>query len=181
MSDKAPRRRRRWLPEDDLLEALTAYDKLRTEGEAVTADDLDLETDTVDDAITLHRTAVRLRKALQAIESALGVQLAERLGDGGAVRYGDTIYRYGRGWKESVNDPDAFWSMVDQLGVRVSDLFNPNTVRKAALPLAIRDTAFTKTRDDDPKLSAVPRDRAPHFLDHLEDGDYVIGKQESNE
>ncbi len=168
-----------------ILDAVYVYDKLRTEGEAVTAADLDLEADTVDDAITLHRTAVRLRKALQAIESALGVQLAERLGDGGAVRYGDTIYRYGRGWKESVTNPDAFWSMVrtfDGAGdLRIEDLFNPNTVRKGPLPDAIRDTAFTQTRDDDPKLIAVPRDRAPHFLDHLEDGDYVIGKQEVSE
>ena len=157
--------------------ALTVYTRLRTEGEQVTAADLELEADSVDEAITLHRTAVRLRKALQAIESALGVQLAERLGDGGAVRYGDTIYRYGRGWKETVNNPKAFWSMVHTLDVRVEDLFNPNDVRKTPLPDAIRDTAFTKTRDDDPKLLAVPRDRAPHFLDHLEDGDYVIGRQ----
>ena len=170
-----------WGGASAIVDAVYAYDKIRTEGEAVTVADLDLEVDTVDDAITLHRTAVRLRKALQAIESALGVQLADRLGDGGAVRYGDTIYRYGRGWKESVTNPDAFWSMVDQLGVRVSDLFNPNDVRKKPLPDAIRDTAFTKTRDDDPKLQAVPRDRAPHFLDHLEDGDYVIGKQEVSE
>ena len=162
-----------------ILDAAYVYDKLRTEGEQVTAADLELEAETVDDAITLHRTAVRLRKALQAIESALGVQLAEQLGDGGAVRYGETIYRYGRGWKESVNDPKAFWSMVRTLDVRVEDLFNPNTARRRALPDAIRDTAFTKTRDDDPKLVGVSRDRAPHFLDHLEDGDYVVGKKES--
>ena len=165
-----------------ILEALTAYDHLRTEGEKVTVADLDLDTDEVADAIELHRSAVRLRKALEAIESALGVQLAERLGDGGAVRYGDTIYRYGRGWKETVNDPKGFWVMVrtfDLTGdLRIEDLFNPNTVRIGSLPDAIRDTAFTKTRDDDPSLKAVPVDRAPHFLDHLEDGDYVIGKTE---
>ena len=159
-----------------ILDAVYVYDKLRTEGETVTATDLDLEADTVDEAITLHRTAVRLRKALQAIESALGVQLAERLGDGGAVRYGDTIYRYGRGWTEKVNDPDVFWKMVDALDVRPSDIFNPNTAKVGSMPEALRDTAFTRKRDDDPKLKAVPRDRAPHFLDHLEDGDFVIGK-----
>ncbi len=161
---------------DRIFEAIQTYDKLHTEGEPVSAEIMELFTVEVDEAITLHRTAVRLRKALQQIESALGSQLASVLGDGGAVRYGETIYRYGRGWKESVNDPEAFWSMVRTLEVRVEDLFNPNTVRKGALPDAIRDTAFTKTRDDDPKLIATPRDRAPHFLDHLEDGDYVIGK-----
>ena len=157
--------------------ALTIYTRLRSEGEQVTAADLDLETEVVDEAISLHRSAVRLRKALEAIESALGVQLAERLGDGGAVRYGDTIYRYGRGWTEKVNDPDVFWKMVDALDVRPSDIFNPNTAKVGSMPEALRDTAFTRTRDDDPKLKAVPRDRAPHFLDHLEDGDYVIGRQ----
>jgi hypothetical protein len=164
-----------------ILDTLTAYDHLKVEGEKVTAADLDLDTEVVDDAITLHRTATRLRKALTAIESALGEQLAGALGDGGAVRYGDTVYRYARGWKETVNDVPAFWSMVrtfDGKGdLRIEDLFNPNTVRKSPLPDAIRDTAFTRIRDDEPTLKAVPVDRVPAFLADLEDGDYTLGRR----
>jgi len=166
---------------DRILESVTAYDRLRVEGEAVTAADLGLDTGEVDEAIDLHRTATRLRKALTAIETALGVQLADRLGDGGAVRYGDTIYRYARGWKETVVDEKAFWQMVrtfDGKGdLRIEDLFNPNQVRKTPLPAAIRDTAFARRRDDEPSLKAVPVDRAPGFLQALEDGDYTLGRR----
>ena len=158
-------------------DAIHAYDQIWMEGESVTVDDLDLVTDVVDDAITLHRAAVRLRKAAAAVEAATAVQLAGVLGDGGAVRYGDTVYRYGRGWSEKVNDSGAFWAMLDKFDVRMSDLFNPNSVRKGQLPEAIRDTAFTKTRDADPSLKAVPVDRIPDWLGDLEDGDYIVGKR----
>jgi hypothetical protein len=169
-------------PSERILDTITAYDRLKVEGEKVTAADLDLETEVVDEAITLHRTATRLRKALAAIESALGEQLADVLGDGGAVRYGDTIYRYAKGWKETVVDPETFWAtvrMFDGKGdLRIEDLFNPDTVRKGALPDAIRDTAFVKTRDLEPTLKAVPIDRAPAFLrDELDDGDYTLGRR----
>jgi hypothetical protein len=162
---------------DRIINAVHLYDQLRTEGEAVTVNDYDLETDTVDEAITLHRTATRLRKALQEIEKALAVQLAETLGEGGAVRYGDTFYRYHRGLKESVVNVEAFWSMVQTFDLRIEDLFNPNDVRKGPLPAAIRDTAFAKVRDKDPSLSVVPADKAPRFLQDLGDGDYVLGRR----
>jgi hypothetical protein len=162
---------------DVLFNAIELYEMIKDEGDSVTVDDLDLASDVVDDAITLHRVAVRVRKAAAAVEAATAVQLAETLGDGGAVRYGDTVYRYGRGWKETVNDSGAFWAMLDKFDVHMADLFNPNTVRKAQLPAAVRDTAFTKTRDVDPSLHAVTGDYIPAFLEDLEDGDYVIGKR----
>ncbi len=162
---------------DAVLAAVDLYAAIKDEGDTVTVDDLDLDTDLVDDAITLHRAAVRLRKAAAAVEAATAVQLADTLGDGGAVRYGNTVYRYGRGWSEKVNDSGAFWAMLDKFDLRMSDLFNPNSVRKAQLPEAIRDTAFTKTRDKDPSLKAVTGDYIPAFLEDLEDGDYVIGRR----
>ncbi len=157
--------------------AIDLYDTIKDEGDSVTVDDLDLYADVVDDVITLHRSAVRVRKAAQAVEAATAVQLADTLGDGGAVRYGNTVYRYGRGWKESVNDVGAFWAMLDKFDVRISDLFNPNSVRKGQLPEAIRDTAFTRRRDKEPSLTAVTGDRIPEFLEELEDGDYVLGRR----
>ncbi len=161
-----------------IFEAIEWYEMLKDEGDTVTVDDIDiLATEKVDDAISWHRTAVRIRKAAAAVEAATATQLAGVLGDGGAVRYGDTVYRYGRGWSEKVNDSGAFWAMLDKFDIRMADLFNPNTVRKAQLPEAIRDTAFTKTRDADPSLQAVTGDRIPLFLEDLEDGDYVIGRR----
>ena len=161
---------------DQISDALDAYERVRDEGETVTVTDLDLQVDSVDDAISLHRTAVRRRKAAAAVEAATGVQLAELLGDGGAVRYGNTVYRYGRGWVERVNDPGAFWAMLDKFDVRMGDLFNPNSVRKARLPEAVRDTAFTRIRDEEPSLKAVPVDKVPAFLEYLADGNYVLGR-----
>ncbi len=160
-----------------ILDAIDVYAMIADEGDSVTVAELDLETEVVDEAITLHRDAVRLRKAAVAVEAATAVQLAGVLGDGGAVRYGNTVYRYGRGWSEKVNDSGAFWAMLDKFDVHMSDLFNPNTVRKAQLPEAVRDTAFTKTRDEDPSLKAVTGDYIPAFLEDLEDGDYVIGRR----
>ncbi len=160
-----------------ILAAIDVYAMIADEGDSVTVADLDLETEVVDEAITLHRDAVRLRKAAAAVEAATAVQLAEVLGDGGAVRYGDTVYRYVRGWKETVNDTGAFWAMLDKFDVHMADLFNPNTVRKGQLPEAVRDTAFTKTRDEEPSLTAVTGDYIPAFLEDLEDGDYVIGRR----
>ncbi len=160
-----------------VLEAINQHERIADEGDMVTVEDLDLVSDVVDEAITLHRSAVRIRKAAAAVEAATAVQLAGVLGDGGAVRYGDTVYRYGRGWKETVNDTGAFWAMLDKFDVHMSDLFNPNTVRKGQLPEAVRDTAFTKTRDVDPSLKAVTGDYIPAFLEDLEDGDYVIGRR----
>lgn len=160
-----------------LIESIRQVMRLKDEGETVTVEDLELVTELVDTAITLHRNAVRLRKAAAAVEAATAVQLADVLGDGGAVRYGNTVYRYGRGWKETVNDVGAFWAMFDKFDLRMADLFNPNTVRKGALPNAIRDTAFTRSRDKDPSLKAVPVDKIPAFLEELEDGDYVLGRR----
>jgi len=166
-----------FIPVPNILAAMSTYAQIKDEGDTVTVSDLELETESVDDAITLHRNAVRIRKAAAAVEAATAVQLADTLGDGGAVRYGNTVYRYGRGWKETVNDVAAFWDMIDKFDLYMSDLFNPNSVRKAQLPEAIRDTAFTRIRDEEPSLKAVPVDRIPAFLEDLEDGDYVLGRR----
>ena len=163
--------------DERMFSAIRLYEVLKDEGDSVTVEDLDLDTESVDEAITLHRTAVRLRKAAAAVEAATAAQLADTLGDGGAVRYGDTVYRYVRGWKESVNDPGAFWAMLDKFDVHMADLFNPNTVRKGQLPEAIRDTAFTRIRDEEPSLKAEWVDKVPVFLQELEDGDYVLGRR----
>ena len=162
---------------DRILDAIDLFALIADEGDSVTVADLDLDTHTVDEAITLHRRAVRIRKAAASVEAATAIQLSGLLGDGGAVRYGDTVYRYGRGWSEKVNDPGAFWAMLDKFEVRMSDLFNPNSVRKAQLPEAVRDTAFTRKRDKEPSLTAVTGDRIPDFLEMLEDGDYVLGRR----
>ncbi len=160
-----------------ILDAITFAQRVYDEGDPVNVEDLDLATSTVGDAIDLHRAAVRLSKAAQQVEKATGTQLADALGEGGAVRYGDTFYRYNRGWTEKVIDVETFWQMAKTLEVRLSDIFNPNTAKKGSMPEALRDTAFLRKRDEHPKLVAVPVDKAPLFLQGLEDGDFVVGKR----
>ena len=166
-----------------IMAAIQFAERTYEEGEPVTVADLELDYAMTDQAkgvglaIELHRAAVRLSKAAQQVEKATATQLADALGDGGAVRYGDTFYRYNRGWTEKVIDVDTFWQMAKTLDVRMSDIFNPNTAKKGSMPEALRDTAFTRKRDDNPKLVAVPADKAPLFLQELEDGDFVVGKR----
>ncbi len=159
-----------------IVDAIKFTERVYEEGVAVSVDDLDMKASMVGEAIDLHRSAVRIRKAAQEVEKATTTQLASLLGEGGAVRYGDTFYKYARGWTEKVNDPDVFWGMVNALDVRASDLFNPNDAKKKPMPEALRDTAFTRTRDKEPKLTAVSKDYAPAWMEALEDGDFVEGK-----
>jgi hypothetical protein len=55
--------------------------------------------------------------------------------------------------------------------LRVRDLFNPNTSKKAAMPEALRDTFFDRTRNKDAALVVTPVGKAPKFLQALDDGD----------
>ena len=162
--------------DSDMRGLLTVAERVGYEGEPLTPEDLDLDLiDDPQDALATYRRAVRQRQAAAAVEAAAGQRLAELLGEGGAARYGDQIVRYQRGWKERCIDPDGFWQGVALLEsadeLRVRDLFNPNTSKKAGMPEALRDTFFDRVQDDDPKLSVTAADRAPKFLQALEDGD----------
>jgi len=155
----------------DIAEAV-AY-----EGEPLTAEDLDLDTDDVHTALDLYRRASRQAAAAKHVEHACGELLAELLGEGGAVRMGPTIVRYHRGWVESCIDPDGFAVIVTSMAragvLDAGKLMNPNSVRKTALPKAVRDTFFEKRRADTATLSLIPLDRAPTFLQGLGDGEAV--------
>ena len=159
-----------------MRDMLTVAERVGYEGDPLTPADLDLDLiDNPQDALDVYRRAVRQRQAAAAVEHAAGQRLAELLGEGGAARYGDQIVRYQRGWRERCIDPNGFWDGVALLEsadeLRVRDLFNPNTSKKAAMPQALRDTFFDRVQNPDPVLSVTPADRAPKFLQALGDGD----------
>jgi hypothetical protein len=159
-----------------MRDLLTVAERVGYEGEPLTPEDLDLDLiDDPQDALGMYRRAVMQRQAAQAVEHAAGQRLAELLGEGGAARYGDNIVRYHRGWRERCIDPAGFWDGVALLEsadeLRVRDLFNPNTSKKTAMPEALRDTFFDRVRLDDPALTVTAADRAPKFLQALDDGD----------
>jgi hypothetical protein len=159
-----------------MREYLTVAERVGYEGEPLTPEDLDLDAiEDPTDALDVYRRAVRQRQAAAAVEHAAAQRLAELLGEGGAVRYGDNIVRYQRGWRERCIDPAGFWdgvALLESAGeVKVRDLFNPNDVKKTPMPKALRDTFFDRTRNDDPTLTVGPVDLAPKFLQALGDGD----------
>ena len=164
----------------DVRAMLDVAARVGYEGEPVTPDDLELDDVTdPNEALDVYRHAVMQRQAAQAVEHAAGRRLAELIGEGGAARYGDQIVRYHRGWKERCIDPSGFWdgvALLESAGeLRVRDLFNPNTSKKAGMPEALRDTFFDRTRNDAPTVQLQPVGRAPKFLQALSEGQIWIG------
>jgi hypothetical protein len=159
-----------------MRDLLTVAERVGYEGEPITPEDLDLDLiDDPQDALGMYRRAVMQRQAATAVEHAAGQRLAELLGEGGAARYGDNIVRYHRGWRERCIDPAGFWDGVALLAsageLRARDLFNPNVAKKSAMPKALRDTFFDRVQNPDPVLTISAADRAPKFLQALDDGD----------
>lgn len=157
---------------------------LAFEGEPLTEDDLGVtDVEAPELALTLYHQAVRQAAAAAAVVKALGGVLARTLGEGGAARYGNTIVRYKLGGKESmVGEPADFWDALARLEdeglVRVRDLFNPNDARRTPMPQAVRDTFYRWQANDAPSLASMPLDRAPGFLQGLDEGEVVLGKRE---
>jgi len=170
--------------ERDVLNMLRTASRLAYEGEAPTTVDLDIDdVDDMDEAVQLYRQAARQAAAARNVERACGVQLALLLGKGGAVRLGPNVVRYAKGWSESCIDHDGFADALRRMAasgaIDVGKLVNPNSVRKTAMPQAMRDTFYVKTDDPVPSLKLVPIDRAPKFLQGLEEGEVVLGVQEN--
>ena len=163
-----------------MREYLAVAERVSYEGDPLTPEDLDLDAiENPTDALDVYRRAARQLHAAAAVEAAASQRLAELIGEGGAVGYGDGVLRYQRGWTERCIDPEGFWDGVDLLAsageVRVRDLFNPNAAKRTPMPKALRDTFFDRTRNPDPTLQLAPIGRAPKFLQELTDGQIWIG------
>ncbi len=156
---------------------------LAFEGDPLTEDDLGVaDVEAPELALDLYHQAVRQAAAAAAVVKVLGGVLARTLGEGGAARYGNTIVRYKVGGKETmVGEPADFWAALARLEdeglVRVRDLFNPDAALKTPMPQAVRDTFYRWLPNDDPSLSSMPLDRAPGFLQKLDEGGVVLGKR----
>lgn len=166
----------------DVRGMLDAAARLAYEGEAPTTADLEIDDVTdMDEAVSLYRAAVRQAAAARNVERAAGAQLAGLLGRGGAVRLGPNVVRYQKGWQERCIDHDGFAEALRRMAaegaIDVGKLVNPNATRKTAMPQAMRDTFFEKVDDPVASLKVVPIDRAPKFLQALEEGGVVLGVQ----
>ena len=163
------------------IETATRHaDAMATEGLPITRDDLGFDDiDDVDQALELYRHAVRQGQAATAVKKAAGETLALLLGYGGAACYGNQIVRYRRGWKERCIDPDIAMEAIVQMQtdgtIDIRQWFNATQAKKSAMPEAFRDTFFEKVDDPEPKLTDMPIDRAPKFLQSMVDGDVKVG------
>jgi len=160
---------------------LDTVEQIHTEGEPLSTEDLDLHT--VDDAlemVELWRAAKRQADAARQVLTTCGTRLAELLGDGGAAAIGDNIVRYGLGRTEKCIDPEGVAAYLQQAvasgEVQVGDVVNPTYVKRSWMSDAVRDTFYQWVDDDAPKVTVVPRDRAPKFLLNLSDGEVRKGK-----
>jgi hypothetical protein len=112
-----------------------------------------------------------IAKAAADLASDLGTQFHDRFGRK-AYRYGDTVYRYASRSTEKCIDTQGFWDAFAELEIDPERAFNPNSVRKSAIPEALRETFFAKEWAP-PTLQARPINdpSLPNYLSDLEPGE----------
>lgn len=128
---------------------------------------------------------VTILEGLKVIERAVGIlrkalenRLGEKLGKGGAIRYGDNVYRYQRTRRTKVTDPRALgewlgdeWQTVvrvDGGNVRLTGL---RTVaeRRGMDPEVVENT-FLDVEWGDERVTSIPLSRAPGYLQSIAEG-----------
>jgi len=159
----------------DEREALEVARRIVHEGD-YTPDDFDLNQidDTMEALDALQRAGTQVQAA-KTVEAMAKQRVAELLGEGGAARLGETIFRYQVGRSEHCFDPDGaaayLTTKIRDGELSVDKIVNPQYAKRSALSQAERDTFYEWVDDDAPSLKAVPVDRAPKFLQTLNDGE----------
>ena len=127
----------------------------------------------LDDMVMELNALQEAQRQIAEWESHLKDAIAKALGEKGAIRYGDYVYRFAHTSTEKCIDPDGFieWMESDDGAQYRRKLFNPTYARKSVLPQAVRDTFFAKEYSELRTLQAVPIDKAPKYLQKLEEGE----------
>lgn len=133
---------------------------------------------------------LRYAQVARSLVKVIEAELAEKL-EGQALRYGNDILRPAGGkGTANLQDPERWWQMVSQAmgdldaedrAALLHALYGASTPRLTALPLlasayngasvdAIRGSFIYHSPPTSP-LSVMPVDRAPKFLQSLEDGE----------
>jgi hypothetical protein len=83
--------------------------------------------------------------------------------------------RFKKPYKENVIDAEKLAAYMQQQlvsgGRLISEMFNVAYTKRGWMDKAVRDTFFEKDEGEEPTLSMTPRDKAPKFLQFLEDGE----------
>ena len=153
-------------------------ERLRAEDEPINSYTYELGDITdPQEALDLYRRATVRHQAAGAVRKATGERLAQLLGEGGVACYGTNIVRYKLGKTEKCIDPAkarAAFTHIAHEGENVGRWINPNNLLKTGMSKAYRDTFYHKVDDDEPKLTDIPIDEAPLYLQHMVDGDVRI-------
>jgi hypothetical protein len=151
-------------------------EKVAYEGEAITTEDLDIhDIDSALIALRVYRAAYIQHRSSAAVLATTGKKLAQLLGEGGAAAIGGNIVRFKKPYKENVIDAEKLAAYMQQQlvsgGRLISEMFNVAYTKRGWMDKAVRDTFFEKDEGEEPTLSMTPRDKAPKFLQFLEDGE----------
>jgi hypothetical protein len=144
-------------------------------------DELEMEQPGDLDKLIEHRNALAaLEQAARIMRRQVDEWITVELGPNGAANYGDTIYRVvsqGRwvprdprtlaAWllasDKPVEDMVAVYGPIRKTGVEAAAARRGDSIEAAVT------TLLTK-QGDEPKLSAIPKHRAPKFLQQLPEG-----------
>lgn len=130
------------------------------------------------DALIVQLTV--LRQTVDRLKGQTEEAIARRVGDGGAARVGDFVYRYKPRASQRIVDPQG---LIDWLGDdwhQVIPVTASTALRRGGLKAvcerrdvdvsAIEDT-FLEWVEAEPTVQRIPVDRAPKFLQALTDGE----------
>ena len=163
----------------EVRDLLDVAELTRFEGDKLTPEDC--EWDNIEDVqivLDIWRQSKIQEQAAKQLTRVAGERLAELLGTGGAVAYGDNLVRYRMRRNERCADVNGFVDYLTLLvksdDVDLADVLNPNSAKKGWMSKAVRDTFFD-WHDDKPGLSMIPKSQAPKRLQHLTDGEVVLG------
>lgn len=147
-----------------------------------------LDNQSTDELLELIGEVSHQLRNIKAVRDHLHQILAGVLGEGGAVTDGNTFYRFAKGGKRVVVDPQTLFSF---LGEDAREVFNANyaritAFRKVAERRAVADgsddpdafvkamerTLFHWEEDPNPSLKAMPVDSeyAPEYAKNMEAG-----------
>lgn len=172
----------RYDPTNQVRAALDTAEMIRYEGDKLTPSDVNWDdVDDADEALELWRFAQMQKLAAAQVARVAAEQLAKLLKEGGAAAYGDSIVRYKKQRTEYCIDPRAFIQyltmQVKSDFVDLTDVINPNNAKVSWMDKAVRQTFFD-WKNGEPALSITPREKAPLFLQTLNEGEIMFGKDE---
>ena len=137
-----------------------------------------------DELVEWRNDLAVIGQALKLLRAAVDDEIADRLGDGGSARFGDTVYRVYPAGRWKAHDPKglALWVSRgnEDLAQRIHAVYGGSIRVTAIRALAeAEDTisgqavveTFLERVKEEPKLHALPLDRAPPWLQKLQEGE----------